>query len=122
SDHLPSIEFYRPWIGERRVVGHLTLDGAVYTPSATAKINVAVDSRLYGLQQAKALFHEDGSFEVLADADKMIGIVSDSQRRLSALLRIGPDDSDITLPLLPAAVLSGVLVDHARDPLAGETL
>jgi hypothetical protein len=120
SDHPPPVKFYRPWVGDRKVVGHLTVDGTPYKPSPSATIKAVLDYR--GGEPLKASLHEDGSFEVLGDADKMLIYVSDAQRHVSAFVRTDPKDSEVTLPLLRAGVLSGVLVDHARDPVAGETL
>ena len=70
----------------------------------------------------KALFHEDGAFEVEGDCENMSVLVMDADKRMSAFAHIGPEVTEINLPMVPTAVFSGVLVNHQGEPLANTAL
>jgi len=121
DDSPASVDFYRPWLKQRLVTGKLTLDGTPYKPSATAKIEAFTDVK-YEPEPLKTRLHDDGSFEILGDAGKILTFANDPKGRVSGFMRIGQNDEVITLSLVSSADVSGVLVDRAGRPLAGKTV
>lgn len=112
------VQFYRPWLGRRRLTGQLLDGDKPYTPSSEAKLLAwtLVPNRMPLQHQPKLL--EDGKFEVDFDAETAAVLLLDPANKLGGLIEVGPNDSQATLNLQATASYSGRLTDSAGKPVA----
>lgn len=122
ADEPVVVEFHRGWVGDRRVTGRLTLDGALYEPSLPVAARAWTPERPYEALASEPAVRPDGTFEVAFDAENVSLLVVDTKKRRSGFAHIGPGDANIDLPMLATATYSGTLLDESAQPVADRTL
>jgi hypothetical protein len=117
------VEFHRPWNGNQRTSGRLTLNGAPYTPSPT------LVARAWGPKTSdlfppafQPVVQNNGSFEVAFDAESASLLVIDRDHRLSGFAQRVHGDAEIDVTMEPTATYSGTLVDDNAQPVASRTV
>jgi hypothetical protein len=121
SDTPVSVEFYRPWLANRKITGRLMVNHASHKPSATATIEAKI-AQAYPRSLLKSLLRPDGSFEVEGDASEVSILVIDRDQRLSGFGRVGPNHHAIDVELSTMASYGGVVLDPEGLPHAGKLL
>jgi hypothetical protein len=112
------VDFYRPWIGKRKITGQLVDAGRPFAPSPEATIMAwTTRSRRMPLQHSPRLL-EQGKFELELDAEQASLLFLDPAGKRGGSLDVGPQDTSVTLQLQPTATYGGTLLDEAGRPLA----
>ena len=122
SNEPLTVDFYRPWVGQRRVEGRLTDGGVPYpaTPTLTARAWVTHQNP----QPARIDLGvgPDGLFTIERDAASFQILAFDPARRRAGFTTLGPETSTVDLPLGPTATYGGTLVDEDKQPLPHRTI
>ena len=117
SDQARTVEFHRPWIGQRRVAGRL-LDGGIPCPPAPSlAVHAWATQKHRPSQVIKPVVAPDGSFVIERDAETFRVLAFDPTHRRSAFAQVGPETATVDLPLEPTASYGGTLVDENGKPL-----
>jgi hypothetical protein len=122
SNAPAAIEFYRPWLADRRITGRLLAGDAPHKPSAAATIEAAAAAKGSRRFLLKSSLKPDGSFEVEGDASELSILVIDREQRLGGFRHVGPNDTAIDLKLSTMASYGGAIVDPEGLPYAGKPL
>jgi Thioredoxin-like len=116
------VDFYRPWIGKRKIAGQLVDAGQPFTPSRGSAIMAwTTRSPRMPLQHAPRLL-DQGKFELEFDAEHASLLFLDPEQKRSGSLEIGPQDNSVTLQLQPTATYGGTLLDAAGQPIADQEI
>ena len=116
------VEFYRPWIGRRKITGDLVDNGRPFTPSPASTIMAwTTRSPRMPLQHEPRLV-DQGKFELEFDAEQAALLFFDPTAKRSGSLEIGPQESSVTLNLQPTATYGGTLLDGAGKPLIDQEI
>ncbi len=114
------VEFYRPWLGQRKLVGRLVIGGKPFTPSNEAKMVAWTErSRRMPLQHEPRLL-EGGAFELDFDSETAALVFFDPAQQRSGAVEISPTDTEVTIDLKPTATYSGTLVNSENQPIADQ--
>jgi hypothetical protein len=112
------VDFYRPWIGKRKITGDLVDADQPFSPSPASTIMAwTTRSPRMPLQHAPRLL-DQGKFELEFDAEHASLLFLDPEQKRSGSLEIGPQDSSLTLKLQPTATYGGTLLDEAGQAIA----
>lgn len=112
------VDFYRPWIGKRKITGELVDADQPFSPSPAATIMAwTTRSPRMPLQHAPRLL-DQGKFELEFDAEHASLLFLDPEQKRSGSLEISPQDSSLTLKLQPTATYGGTLLDEAGQAIA----
>ena len=129
TDKPVSVDFDKPWLDKRQIVGQLFRENAPYKPSKGTRIRAWLTEEDNGLPHpvrppvlSEPAVSPDGRFEIAIDARTVSVLAVDPERRLSGYARLQQNDSVLRLALAPMAIYSGVLVDGKKQPLADKTL
>jgi hypothetical protein len=114
------VEFYRPWIGQRKLVGRLVDGGKSFTPSNEAKMLAWTErSPRMPLQHEPRLL-AGGTFELDFDSETAALVFFDPAQQRSGAVEISPTDIEVTIDLKPTATYSGTLVNSENQPVADQ--
>jgi hypothetical protein len=106
------IDFHRPWLADRKLVGRITRNDEAYQPSAAATVKIWSHDELSQADLVTPPIRHDGSFEFVLDAKEMSILVTDGERRLAGYLRSDAiEKGPIDLAMQPMASYSGQVVD-----------
>jgi RNA polymerase sigma factor (sigma-70 family) len=122
SEKPLEFEFHRPWIGQRKITGRLTANGAPYASSTFV-------ARAWEPQEARVplafelVSRSDGTFEVSFDAPALsVFVVDRDQKRSGFVLNISEEGRvDVDMEAM-AESYSGTLLDERGRPMADRTL
>jgi hypothetical protein len=116
------VEFHRPWLGERKVSGRLTLEGKAYRPSSKLVARAWSERSPYMPLRFEPVVEPDGSFRVGFDAENVSLLFVDPENRLSGFATFDKEEFDLEVAMRPTAAYRGTLVDANSEPLAGRTV
>lgn len=122
SDKPIEVEFYRPWVGQRRVTGRLTAGSARYEPSPNLAAHAWTPQQNTLPIAVEPVVHPDGTFEVVFDAESLSIFVADREKRRAGSAQIGLNDATVDLAMEEMATYGGTLLDDNDQPLADRTL
>lgn len=115
-----SVEFYRPWIGQRKLLGRLVDGGKPFTPSAESKILAwSMRPPRMPLQHEPKLLG-DGKFELDFDSETAAIVFFDPAQQRCGAVEIGLNDTETTIDLKPTASYSGTLLNSKNQPVADQ--
>ena len=116
------VDFYRPWIGKRKITGRLIDADQPFTPSQASTIMAwTTRSSRMPMQHAARLL-DQGKFEVEFDAERASLLFLDPKAKRSGSIELGPLDTSVTVKLQPTATYGGALIDQAGQPLANQKI
>ena len=117
-----SVEFYRPWVGQRRVDGHLTDGGAPSLPTLSLTLRAWTTQGHQPPERIDLPVGPDGSFTIERDAASFQILAFDPARQRAGFAQVGPETSTVDLALWPTATYGGTLVDEDQKPLPDRTI
>ena len=122
SDQPRMVEFYRPWVGRRRVDGRLTDGTDPYPPTPTLTARAWLTQLHHQPERIDLTVGPDGSFTIERDAATFQILAIDSERQRAGFAKIGPETATVDLALQPTATYGGTLVDEDNQPLPNRTI
>ncbi len=123
SSSPPRVTFHRSWIGQRRIVGRVTLDDQPFEPSATTKVRglAKLDS-----MEVEGTLDAKGAFDVAMNAADGNIVVIDPDRRLSGVATFDATYDaklgSLLIAMRPMATFRSQLVDQHGKPFANQRL
>lgn len=116
------VEFHRPWLGDRKVVARMSLNGAAYVPSPNLVAKAWSERNGFIGPAHEPIIRDDHTIEVSFDEENLKLLVIDRERRLNGFTGVGPEADSAELVMWPTATYSGTLLDENGGPLADRTL
>ncbi len=122
TDDPVDADFHRPWLGNRKVVARMTLDGAAYQPSSNLAAKAWTVRKGFIGPIHQPIIRDDHTIEVNFDEENLVLLVIDREKQLSGFARLGPEADSAELAMQPTATYSGTLLDEQGRPQADRTL
>jgi hypothetical protein len=115
------IEFHRPWQGDRKITGRLTVGGAPFEPSPTLAARAWSPRPQRIPLEFRTEVHPDGSFRVTYDAETLSLYFFDRQKQKAGFARL-VQESAVEVAMESTASYAGTLLDEAGRPMADQAL